>query len=188
MQCLIEDSVTSHLTVDFEKLQVFNQGSGDLIASAVQPESAVEQISNNSSLSSSPKSVLPEKVPVDQVSSWSFNPEVHVTVQQTDMEDNSLHELLPQNFSLTMPPNAQHLMEDSVAHSSNNSDYEGQQVSKYLSVSLSHTHTHTSLFRFFGFCFIWSTNIRTYGCTSFWIGTIQSFRENFRSQHKLQHQ
>ena len=142
MQCLIEDSVTSHLTVDFEKLQVFNQGSGDLIASAVQPESAVEQISNNSSLSSSPKSVLPEKVPVDQVSSWSFNPEVHVTVQQTDMEDNSLHELLPQNFSLTMPPNAQHLMEDSVAHSPNNSDYEGQQVSKYLSVSLSHTHTH----------------------------------------------
>ena len=74
MQCLIEDSVTSHLTVDFEKLQVFNQGSGDLIASAVQPESAVEQISNNSSLSSSPKSVLPEKVPVDQVSSWCFSP------------------------------------------------------------------------------------------------------------------
>eukprot|EP00261_Vitis_vinifera_P020187 XP_010650934.2 PREDICTED: uncharacterized protein LOC104879531 [Vitis vinifera] len=78
-----------------EPERVFNQGSGDLIASAVQPESAVEQISNNSSLSSSPKSVLPEKVPVDQVSSWSFNPE--------------------------------HLMEDSVAHSPNNSDYEGQQ-------------------------------------------------------------
>ena len=125
-----------------ESERMFTQGSGNFVASAVQPKLAIDQNSNNSSLSSSPKSVLPEKVPVDQVSSWSFNPEVHVTVQQTDMEDTSLHELLPQNFSLTMPPNAQHLMEDSVAHSPNNSDYEGQQVSKYLSVSLSHTHTH----------------------------------------------
>ena len=49
---------------------------GDIIASVVQPKSAIDQISKNSSLSSSPKSVLLEKVPVDQVSSWSFNPEV----------------------------------------------------------------------------------------------------------------
>ena len=68
---------------------MFNQGFGNLIASAVQPKSAIEQISNNSSLSSSPKSVLLEKVPVDQFSSWSFNPRVHTSVQHTDMEDNS---------------------------------------------------------------------------------------------------
>ncbi|KAJ9678091.1 hypothetical protein PVL29_022854 [Vitis rotundifolia] len=50
---------------------MFTQGSGDLIASAVQSKSAVDQMFNNSSLSSSPKSVLPEKVPVDQVSTWN---------------------------------------------------------------------------------------------------------------------
>ena len=89
----MENPVTSHLTVDsFEKLQVFNQDSGDLVGSTVQPELAVEQISNHSSLSSSPKSVLPDKVPVDEVSSWSFNLEVHLTVQQTNMEDDSLHD------------------------------------------------------------------------------------------------
>ncbi|KAJ9697266.1 hypothetical protein PVL29_009175 [Vitis rotundifolia] len=54
---------------------MFTQGSGDIIASTVQPKSAVDQISKNSSLSSSPKSVLPKKVLVDQVSSWGFNPE-----------------------------------------------------------------------------------------------------------------
>ena len=158
--CLMENPVTSHLTVDsFEKLQVFNQDSGDLVVSTVQPELAVEQISNHSSLSSSPKSVLPDKVPVDEVSSWSFNPEVHLTVQQTNMEDDSLHEFLPPNFNLTMPPNAHHLMEDSAAHSSNNSDYEGQHVSKHLSFSL-YTHIHTRL------CFDFSVSVSFFVPTS----------------------
>lgn len=144
----MDDSV-SHVTVNFEKLQVFSQDSSVLIASTVQPEPVIEQISSHSSLSSSPKSVLPEKVPVEQVSSWSFNPEVHVAVQQNNMEDNSLHEFLPQNFDLTSPPNAQHLMEDSVAQSSNVTANELLQVSKTLSLSFLHTHFCFDLLVFF---------------------------------------
>ena len=63
-----------------------------------------------------------------------------------------------------MPPNAQHLMEDSAAHSSNNGDYEGQHVSKHLSLSLSHTHTHTHIHT--RLCFDFSVSVSFFVPTS----------------------
>ncbi|CAK7331306.1 unnamed protein product [Dovyalis caffra] len=109
-QCNKEDQST----IDFGVSGV-SQRVNDPTTSTILPESIVEQVSTNSSLSSSPKSVLAYRIPADIGSSSDFSQLV-----STDMEEN-----LP----LTATQDTSQLVNDSIDHPSVDSKSEKSEVS-----------------------------------------------------------
>lgn len=94
---------------------------------SILPELVVEQVPNVSSSSSSPKSDIHKILSVEQVSSSSFDPEMHLKVQKSDEEIvgiNLLDKPLPENFNPPAPQNAQHLSLDSTSYPSYDKDLE----------------------------------------------------------------
>ncbi|XP_058008109.1 uncharacterized protein LOC131182813 [Hevea brasiliensis] len=90
----------------------------------------VEQISNVSSSSSSPKSVLPERILLDQSPS-NLNQQMHIAVSESDMEERIvrnklLDEQVLENLALTAPQNVHHVTH----HPSIDSKYEKSEESE----------------------------------------------------------
>lgn len=98
-----------------------HQSSDDPTTSSIQPELVVEQVPDNASSSSSPKSVLPDRIPTDQRSPSDFNQQMHTDVSESDMEENIvrnnlLDEQLPESVAPNAPQNAWHVQESLTDH------------------------------------------------------------------------
>ncbi|XP_058008110.1 uncharacterized protein LOC110640235 [Hevea brasiliensis] len=107
-----------------------DRSSNDPSTSGKQPEMTVEQISNVSSSSSSPKSVLPERILLDQSPS-NLNQQMHIAVSESDMEERIvrnklLDEQVLENLALTAPQNVHHVTH----HPSIDSKYEKSEESE----------------------------------------------------------
>jgi len=99
-------------------VSVVNQPFTDPTTSATLPEFVAEQVSNNSSLSSSPKSVLAYRIPADIGSSSDFSQLV-----ATDMEENLL---------MTATQDTSLAVNDSIDHPSIDRKSEKSEVSDTL--------------------------------------------------------
>ena len=102
----------------------YNEDHGG--ASVVRQE-AVEEVSINSSSSSSPRSVLSQKAMADQASSSAYNQEMHSGIQQSNMEDMTQATLNSEAPLDTMTQNIRPLM-DGPTVESHNSDLRHSQV------------------------------------------------------------
>jgi hypothetical protein len=91
-----------------------SQNSDDPIASASSQELVIEEVPINSSSSSSPISILPEEIEIDRASSSNSSQNLENTAKTY-----TLDEQLPMNLTLTAPHNAQHMVEDTNAHPTN---------------------------------------------------------------------
>ncbi|KAB1210642.1 hypothetical protein CJ030_MR6G009082 [Morella rubra] len=103
-----------------------NQKSDDPSASVEQQELVSEEVPINSS-SSSPKSILAEKISIDQAPSSQSNKKLDIQILQSHREGIkriiSLDEQPPLNLTLTAPQDAQHMVEDSASGVNQKSDY-----------------------------------------------------------------
>jgi hypothetical protein len=137
-----------------------NQNYDDPIESALSQELVIEDVPINSSSSSSPKSVLPEEIEIDQASLSNSSQNLEKNNAKTDTLDEQLL-----NLTLTAPQNAQQIVEDRHARPTKDDGFENLLVSipiainKYfvhyirtrkntslsLSLSLSHAY-HATIF------------------------------------------
>ncbi|KAJ9146769.1 hypothetical protein P3X46_028998 [Hevea brasiliensis] len=90
-----------------------NQSSNDPSTSGIQPEMTVQQASTVSTSSSSPKSVLPDRTPLDQTPS-DLNQHMHADVSESGMEERRvrqklLYEQVTEILALTAAQNADHV-------------------------------------------------------------------------------
>jgi len=159
----IQESVDEQSIIASEASGV-NQNYDDPIESALSQELVIEDVPINSSSSSSPKSVLPEEIEIDQASSSNSSQNLEKNNAKTDTLDEQL-----QNLTLTAPQNAQQIVEDTHARPTKDHGFESLLVSipiamnKYfvhyirtrkntsisLSLSLSHAYHATILYDLF---------------------------------------
>jgi hypothetical protein len=112
-----------------------NQNSDDHIASASLQELVIEEVPINSSSSLSPKSELPENIPIDQ----AFSSNSIQNLENTAKTD-TLDEQLLLNFTLAAPQNAQHIVEDTHAHPTNDHGFENLLVSIPVAMKIYFVH------------------------------------------------
>ncbi|EEF36717.1 conserved hypothetical protein [Ricinus communis] len=121
----IQDGIQEQSTTEFE-VSSTNQSSNDPSTSGIQLEMAVGQASPVSNTSSSPKSVLPDRIPLAETLS-DLNQHMQMDVPEYDMEkiardhlDKLLDEQLAESVVLISDQNGQHVTEDSTNHPSVN--------------------------------------------------------------------
>ncbi|XP_035541013.1 uncharacterized protein LOC108979207 isoform X1 [Juglans regia] len=97
--------------------------SDDPNASVARKEWVIEEVTTNSSSSSSPNSILAENIQIGQASSYP-NQNIHMDILQSLLEDitntNSSDKQQTLNLTPTGPQNAKYAVEDSSTYPSNN--------------------------------------------------------------------